>query len=361
MARIKRNLYHASQKKRRSFMKRYVAKVSCFAVVAVLFCLLGSSVYSAEKVIRLRYAVWFPATHRLSVLIDQWCKDVDKGTNGVVKITPFMGGTLANPTQVYEGILKGSFDIGTSALAYNTGRFPLTEVLDLPLGYRDARQGTQLHNAFLQKFKANLKEFDEVKLFYLYCPGAGLIHTKKVVSGLEEIKGMRIRASGLNAKSVEALGAIPVTITIPETYDALQRGIVDGLLMHTEVLQTFRLGELAKCTIKDHGMSNGPAQFVAMNKKKWESLPKSAQQVILKLNEEYLEKFSNAAVEMDEEVYVYLKKLGNTVVTVSKEEQAKTAAKMKPVFDEYVQRVKAKANLPADEALKFCLEYLKTH
>jgi TRAP-type C4-dicarboxylate transport system substrate-binding protein len=322
--------------------------------------MLGSSLHAAEKVTRLRYAVWFPAPHKLSILIDQWCKDVEKRTDGAVKITPFFGGTLANPTQVYEGVLKGSFDIGTSALAYNTGRFPLTEVLDLPLGYRDARQGLMLHNAFLKKFKPYLKEFDEVKLFFLYCPGAGLIHTKKVVSGLEDIKGMRIRASGLNAKSVEALGAVPVTITIPETYDALQRGIVDGLLMHTEVLQTFRLGELSKCTIKDFGMANGPAQFVAMNKKKWESLPKSVQQTIEQLNEEYLEKVAKVHLDLDAEVYEYLKKLGNTVVTVSKEDQAKTAAKMKPVFDEYVQRVKAKG-LPADEALKFCLDYLKTH
>lgn len=341
-------------------MKRFAVKVSCVVCVTLLFCLVFSPLYSAEKVTRLRYAVWFPATHPLTALIGQWCKDVEKRTNGEIKITPFPGGTLANPTQVYEGVLKGTFDIGTSALAYSTGRFPLTEVLDLPLGYRDARQGLYLHNAFLKKFKPYLKEFDEVKLFFLYCPGAGLIHTKKVVAGLEEIKGMRIRASGLNAKSVEALGAIPVTITIPETYDGLQRGIIDGLLMHTEVLQSFRLGELAKCTIKDHGMSNGPAQFVAMNKKKWESLSKSAQQAIEQVNEEYLEKIAKVHMDMDEEVYRYLKKLGNTVVEVSKEEQAKTAAKMKPVFDEYVQRVKAKG-LPADEALKFCLDYLKTH
>jgi TRAP-type transport system periplasmic protein len=341
-------------------MKRCAVGVSCFVAITLLFCLLSSTVYSAEKVTRLRFALWFPATHKLSILYDQWCKDVEKRTNGAVKITPFFGGTLANPTQVYEGVLKGTFDMGTSALAYNTGRFPLTEVLDLPLGYRDARQGLMLHNAFLKKFKSNLKEFDDVKLFYLYCPGAGLIHTKKVVSGLEEIKGMRIRASGLNAKSVEALGAVPVTITIPETYDALQRGIVDGLLMHTEVLQTFRLGELAKCTIKDFGMANGPAQFLAMNKKKWESLPQNAQQAIEQLNEEYLEKVAKVHVDLDLDVYEYLKKLGNTVVTVPREDQVKTAAKMKPVFDEYVQRVKAKG-LPADEALKFCLDYLKTH
>jgi TRAP-type C4-dicarboxylate transport system substrate-binding protein len=285
---------------------------------------------------------------------------VEKRTSGAVKVTAFMGGTLANPTQVYEGLLRGAFDIGVSALAYNTGRFPLSEVLDLPLGYRDAHQGTALHNAFLKKFRPVLREFDEMELFYLFCPGAGLIHTKKIVSSLNDIKGMRIRASGLNAKSVEMLEGIPVTITIPETYDALQKGIVDGLLMHTEVLQSFRLGELVKCTIKDHGMSNGPAQFVSMNKKKWDSLPKDVQQVIAQLNEEWIEKVSKLHVDMDQEVYVYLKKLENTVVVVSAEEQGKTAGKMKPVFDEYVQRTKTKG-LPGDEALKFCLDFLKTH
>jgi TRAP-type C4-dicarboxylate transport system substrate-binding protein len=99
--------------KRRYIMKHFTVRLSCVVCITVLFCLFGSSLYSAEKVTRLRYAVWFPATHPMTTLIGQWCKDVEKRTNGAVKITPFPGGTLANPTQVYEGVLKGSFDIGT--------------------------------------------------------------------------------------------------------------------------------------------------------------------------------------------------------------------------------------------------------
>jgi TRAP-type C4-dicarboxylate transport system substrate-binding protein len=341
-------------------MKSNGKKMSRLIVAFGLTFLLPTLLYGAEKQIKLRYAVWFPPTHFVGVLCNEWCEELGKRTEGQVKATAFMGGTLASPTQVYESMLDGAFDIGTSALAYNTGRFPLSEVLDLPLGYKDVVQGAKLHNAFVKKFKPYLSEFDEMKLFYLMPPGAGLIHTKKVLSGLDEIKGMRIRASGLNAKSVECLGAIPVTITIPETYDALRKGIVDGLLMHTEVLETFRLGEIIKCTIEDHGMSNGPAQWYGMNKKKWESLPKNIQKIIDELNREWLPKTIKAHKEANEKAYVYLKKMGNTVVIVSDEEQAKTAAKMQPVFDDYVKRMKERG-LPGEEALNFCLDFLKTH
>ena len=101
--------------------------------------------------------MWMAPTHKMSVTVDQWCKEVEKRTNGRVKVTPYFGGTLAAPQLVYDGLLKGAFDIGQTALAYNTGRFPFSEILDYPLGYRDAIQATALDNAFMAKFKPQLK------------------------------------------------------------------------------------------------------------------------------------------------------------------------------------------------------------
>jgi TRAP-type transport system periplasmic protein len=340
-------------------MKLNTVRWSYFVAGLLLCTFISTSAYSAD-VIRLRYAMWMAPTHKMSVMVDQWCKEVEKRTNGRIKVTPYFGGTLAAPQLVYDGLLKGAFDIGQTALAYNTGRFPFSEILDYPLGYRDARQATALDNAFAVKFKPQLKEFEDVKMLYFFSPGATLIHTRKVISGVDGIKGMRIKGSGLNLKALESLGAVPSTVTMADTYDALQKGMLDGMLQFTETLQTFRFGEMLKCTVMDHGISTAPVQYIAINKKKWESLPKDVQQIIEKINQEWVEKTVNELTAMDKEAYEFLKKQGHTFVTVSKEEQAKTAERMKPVLDLYVQAMKAKG-LPGEEALKFCLDFLKTH
>jgi TRAP-type C4-dicarboxylate transport system substrate-binding protein len=283
---------------------------------------------------------------------------VEKRTNGRVKITLFTGGTLSPAPQVYDSLVKGAFDIGASLFTYSTGRFTLSEVLDLPLGYTSGYQATNLANAYWKKFRP--KEFEDVEIMYLHAHGPCYLHTKKFISRLDEVKGLRIKTTGLSEKIVTAIGGTPVTIPITETYDALQKGIADGMYHNLEVLKTFRFGELLKCTILDHGMSNTTTSFVAFNKKKWNSLPEDIRKTIEQINEEWMEKQAKLYFELDKMGEDYLIKSGNRIVKVSKADQAKTAAKMKPIFEEYVQKAKAKG-LPGDKALEFCLDYIKTH
>ena len=84
----------------------------------------------------------------------------------VVKITMFAGATLSPADQCYNGVKKGISDIGMSVAAYNMGRFPLTEVLEIPLGHKNGLQMTRLMNAFYNKFKP--KEWSDTQVMYLY-------------------------------------------------------------------------------------------------------------------------------------------------------------------------------------------------
>ncbi len=113
--------------------------------------------------------------------------------------------------------------------SYTVGKFPLTEVIDLPLGYRSGAAATKLINEFYSKFKP--KEMDEVKVMYLMRTCTCNWSTrKKPVHKLEDLKGMKIRATGNVARIVEALGATPVAMPMPDTYDALSRGVVEGVV-----------------------------------------------------------------------------------------------------------------------------------
>ncbi|MBI5521155.1 MAG: TRAP transporter substrate-binding protein [Desulfarculus sp.] len=309
-----------------------------------------------QKVIKLKYTNFFPPPHKNSQLTEQWCKEVEKRTGGRVKISYFPGNTLTPPTQTYDSVIKGIADIGMSLLAYSPGRFPLSEVLTLPLGYTSGYQSTKTANAFLQKFQP--KEFSEVKVMYLHAHGPGLVHTKKALTSMSDVKGLRIRVNADVAGIAEAIGATPVTLPITESYDGMQKGLLDGLLLPMDTLKGWRFAEVTKTTFENHGMSYAATIFAVMNKDKWNSLPPDVQKIIEEINAEWIEKQGQQWNELDQEARQFGQEKGVTMVKATPQEEAEVAEKMKPLFAKYVKGAQEKG-LPGQEALDFCREYMK--
>jgi len=157
-----------------------------FVLIVVLSSvwLVCSPTYAQDKAISLKLANFFPPDNKISVVMDQWCKEVEKRTNGAVKVTQFTGGTLTPPAQTYISVTRGVTDIGLSFFSYTMGRFPIMEALDLPLGYRSAYVATKLANEFYKKFKP--KELDEVKVLFLTTSPPHMLFAKKPVKNLED-------------------------------------------------------------------------------------------------------------------------------------------------------------------------------
>ncbi len=338
-------------------MKQHLVIRLILAAFIVSICLVvapGTS--SAQKAIALNYSNFFPAPHKNSILSDQWCKEVEKRTGGKVKISYFPGGTLTPAAQTYDNVVKGIADIGFSVLGYTRGKFPMMGMLDNPLGYKSGLQATRLANAYYQKFKP--KELDEVHVLYLHGHGPGIIHTKKPVAKLEDLKGMKIRAQGTVVPVVQALGAAPVGTTMPETYDALRTGVADGAMAPYEALQGWKWGEVISSSTEDYGCAYTATMFVVMNKAKWNSLPPDVQKVMTEVSAEWIDKQGKVWDEIDKEGKEFSVKRGNKTIALSKEEDARWAAKTRPILDEYAKGLKAKG-FPGDEALKFALDFLK--
>jgi len=328
----------------------------------LVFCLLGfgfslftTTAFGQTKPFDFSYSVMMPAPHRNAVLATEWSKEVEKRTNGRVKITLFYGGTLTPGDKCYTGVVNSISDIGTSVLSYTAGKFPLTEVIDLPLGYKSGAQATKVINEYYKKFRP--KELDDVKVLYLHAHGPGFLMTKKPVRKLEDLKGMKIRSSGTIAKISAHLGATPVAMPIADTYDAISRGVVEGMMSPFEVLDGFRMAEVVKFVTEDYGASYSLGFFVVMNKAKWNGLPPDIQQTIEKINEEWIEKTRTSWDEIDKLGREVGQKKGVQTISLSKEENERWAKAVLPMLDEYVKDKKAKG-LPADEALKFCLDRL---
>jgi len=323
----------------------------CLSIIGFSFFI--SSAYGQTKAVELNYSVFFPAPHKNAVLAAEWAKEIEKRTDGRVKITVFFGGTLTPADKCYDGVVRGISDIGFSVLAYTRGKFPLTEVADLPLGMKNGLVASKVINEFYKKFKP--KELDEVQVMYLHGHGPGILHSKKAINKLEDVKGIKIRCTGMAAKIAGALGATPVAMPMGETYDALSRGVVDASMAPQEALQGWKWGEVVKFTTECFGASYSSGMFVVMNKDKWNSLPPDVQKIIEKINEEYIEKQGKTWDEIDKAGRDATLKLGNKIISLSQDEDWKWQKAVKPLLDEYKKNMKEKG-LPGDEVLSFYLQ-----
>ena len=329
--------------------KNWICFLVCFSLTGLLF--FTSSASGQTKVIELKYSNFFPAPHKNAVLSVEWGKEIEKRTNGRVKTTVFPGGTLTPAAQCYDGVVKGISDVGLSVLGYTRGKFPLSEVIDLPLGYKNAYVATKLSNIFLKKFQP--KELDEVKVMYLHAHGPGILHTKKPVEKLEDLKGMKILCHGLSAKIVGALGAVPVAMPMPERYDSLQKGVADGAVHPIEANKGWKMAEVTKFTTQSYGSAYTSTFFVVMNKDVWKSLPPDIQKIIEQVNEEWIEKTGKGWDEIEKEGTEVTLAKGNRIISLSKAENERWAKMVKPVIDDYVKAMKEKG-FPGEDILKFC-------
>jgi TRAP-type C4-dicarboxylate transport system substrate-binding protein len=174
---LSRNISQDKYAKREDRMERKtrVAVVVLFVVLSIV-SLMPAQGFAQQKVYELRYANMFPAPHKNSLMCEAWCREVEKRTNGRVKISYFPGGTLTPPAQTYDSITTGITDIGMSVFNYTRGKFPVMDAINQPMGYKSAYLVTKLANEFYKKFKP--KELDEVKVMYLHGHGPGIMHTK---------------------------------------------------------------------------------------------------------------------------------------------------------------------------------------
>ncbi len=301
----------------------------------------------------------FPETtlFRAGKLAEAWGKEVEKRSGGKVKVEYYPGQTLTKAKVVYDGVVQGLSDVGFSVLGYTRGRFPIMEVIDLPLGYKSGVAATKVANAVYDKFKD--KALTDTKVMYLHAHGPGLVNTKgKVVKKLEDMKGLKIRSHGTSAKVVKALGGTPVAMPMPETYQALSKGVVDGAVYPLEANKGWKLGEVIDSVTLDYPSAYTTTFFVVMNKDKWNSLPDDVKKAITEINKEWADKHGKAWDASDAEGLKFLKAKNKKLIELDAAEGARWKKAVQPVLDGYVENMKKK-NLPGKEALDVAQETLK--
>lgn len=323
--------------------------VFCLAVAFGMSFLCGVNTAQA-KAIELSYANFFPPTHIQAKLGASWAKEVEKLSNGKVKITYHPGSVLLNPKNMYDGVVKGIADIGMGVFAYNKGIFPAMEAIDLPMGYPNGKVATRVINDYYNKFKP--KELSKVKVMYLHAHGPGLLHSKRPVKKLEDMKGLKVRSTGSSARLVEVMGGVPVAMGQRGAYEALQKGVADATLSPIEVLKGWKQAEVIKYTTECYSVGYTAGFYVLMNLNKWNSLPKDIQKVIEEANKVWIAKHGKAWDDSDKAGRDFTLSKGNEIISLSKEESARWAKATQPVIDGYIKEKGAKG-LPAKAYVEF--------
>ena len=265
----------------------------------------------------------------------------------------FPGGTLTKPRVCYDGVVKGISDIGMSCFAYTRGRFPLMESVDLPFGYESGQAATRVAYEFYKKM--NPKELQDVKVLAIHAHGPGVLAAKKDVNTLEDIRGMKIRCTGLSSKLAKYLGAAAVAMPQNAAYEALQKGVVEGTFCPIETLKGWKQGEVIDYVIETKALGYTTAMFVVMNKKKYESLPPDIQAVFDEVGEQWVDVHGKVWDDAYKEGLKFVKKLGKQIHGLSSDQEKKWVQSISPVIIEYQSKM-SKNGLPAKKAVQVLRE-----
>ncbi len=321
-----------------------------FTAVSLLFglSLVTSDPACSQATITLKYANFPPATTFPCVQMERWAKEVEKRTNGKVKVQTFPGGTLLPAKNIFDGVISGLADIGNFAMSYQPGRFPISEAVDLPIGFTSAKAASLALYDLMEKY--NAKEFEKTKLLTLFtCPPADFM-TSKPVKSLKDLKGMEVRVSGTGADAVKRLGAIPVAMPQSETPEAIQRGVVKGIVSSMEILQDFNFA--AYCPYATEANLFVVSFAVVMNKEKWDSMPADVKKVLDDLRREQALWTGTYVDDHVKEALAWSKqKYNHQVFEFPAADKAEIPKLLKPMIDDYVKRVTS-AGLPGEQIIK---------
>jgi TRAP-type C4-dicarboxylate transport system substrate-binding protein len=315
--------------------------------VVVVFVFVTYPLAHGAEVIKLKAANYLPVTHPMSTLGGWFCDEIKKRTNGQVEITYYPGGTLLSPVKMYDGIVTGIADMGLSHIDYTRGRFPVTEVFDLPLGFSSGWVDTMVVTDFYNKYKP--KDWDEVHVFYLSTSGPLILQTvNKPVRTLEEIRGLKVRAVGVMSDVIKALGAVPIPLEMPDCYDALRRAVIDGITVDLSTLRFWKFAEVVKYVTADWQLGTGYTFYWVMNKSKWDGLSPDIQKVFTEVATETRDKQGALWNEMDIDARELFKSQGGQVISLTDAEAAKWIKAVQPVISAYKNSMAPKGYKAAD-------------
>ena len=261
-------------------------KLKALLVLAAFAC---ASAWAQAQPIKLKMATFSPDSERLYNTVKKpFAEAVNKAAGGAIEIELYPNGALGRaPQQQAQMVLDGVTDIGFIVPPFTPGRFPDSEVLELPGMFQNLAEGTRVY----ERLVANgvLRDYDEYIPIGTWSTPPFSLHANRPLNSVQDLKGKKVRGSGvIQIESLKSLGAVPVGMPPTEVPEAMSRRTIDASTSQPAVVFDFGL---ARVTSHHYFIRLGVVPLaVVMNKKKFESLPPAGQAAIKKYSMDWMNK-----------------------------------------------------------------------
>lgn len=272
-------------------MKLFKVKKTVVLTGLVFMAAITNVSYAANEV---SYGSFVPPLHSVNKYgLAPWLKEIEEKTNGEIKTVLHTSGSIASGKATLSAVRDGLLDAGFIANIYTPDQMPVSMVTT-NLAFLSKNPLVTV-GALNETTLLGCKECDDeykqlgIKALGSYVTPSYNLMCKKEVKDLDDIKGLKLRASGaLYTKWAKAMGGVPVTMSNANAYEALERGQLDCVIGSTAWLKTLSLWDLTKYNIAAPMGSFMGGPLFAFSTEKWDSFTKEQQQVIIKLSSKYL-------------------------------------------------------------------------
>jgi TRAP-type C4-dicarboxylate transport system substrate-binding protein len=287
------------------------------------------------KTFELIYSGFTPQGFDTEIVPEWWSNEVEKRTDGRVKVTMYFAETLGKYMDVPEMLQGGVCDFAE----FPDIRTDTLQVTNLPLLCENRAVTTDIfYNLY---YRGLLPELNDYKLLWYQPVGTSNIMLRNKVTKIEDFAGVKIRTlPGIRTEFIAALGATPVALSAAEQYAALERGVVDGVTTNTDYYLLVKLNEVAKYCIWEPLYTGGPT--IVMSLKTWNSLPGDIQAVMLQLSDEARYQWVQTSFKSVEEDWARMEEAGCEVYELSAAERARWQEVADYYIDKWAEELEAK-------------------
>jgi TRAP-type C4-dicarboxylate transport system substrate-binding protein len=342
-----------------------IARVSVVAafIILIFFAALHVSQAASEKPIILKLSSFLPETGTEGMLGKWWGSEIEKRSNGRVKVQYFFAEALVKTTDSLPALSSGIADVQFFAPGYFPSQMALSGASDLLFQTQSNWVSAKAFNEMAETyppFQKMMKD-NNIKLMSIWPASEVVMISVKPIKTLDDLKGKKMRAMGLMNKAMKMLGATPVAIPLPEVYEALERGTIDavtGLPYH--LVAAFKLQEAAKNLISP-GIGCYASGGYFMNLNTWNKLPDDIKKIVNQVNQEFPDVGIRMQNELHKKTTETLLKAKCNIYSLPANEIAKWKTVLVPaIYDDWTKDMESKG-LPGKETLTKYQELVKKY
>jgi TRAP-type C4-dicarboxylate transport system substrate-binding protein len=274
-------------------------------------------------------------------MLQPWVEKIQSDSGGRVAIEIFPSMTLGGaPPQLFRQVADGIVDIVWTVNGYTPGLFPRSEVFELPTIFTNDIEATNL--AMRELFAEFLApEYEAVHVLFNHVHAGQAIHMASVpVRTVADTQGKKLRVPGPTGNAVvEAMGATPVTMPVPDLPQSLTTNAVDGALIPFEIIPALKLQDSTQYQIEgpDNNRFGTTTFQVSMNKARWDSMPDDLKEVFSNASgEDWLRQIGEVWRNNDNNGIKIATDAGNEHIVLTEEEMATFNEALAPVVDRWV-------------------------